>query len=61
MKAKVIMLAGPGSCGKTAVLHPAHDRLLDAGSTVIEPKEQLGENPHDFKSITGYGAAPLPL
>ncbi len=47
---KVILLKGPGSCGKTTTLNLTYDILISQGA-ISTQKKQEGGNPQDFSDL----------
>ena len=47
---KIIVLAGPNSCGKTSTLNIVYNLLFNDGG-VPTNRKQLGANPNDFLAI----------
>jgi hypothetical protein len=50
----VIMLKGPGSCGKTTTLNLVYEELIRAGAAITKDRAQLGANPKDFAVELSY-------
>ncbi|GHV26646.1 hypothetical protein AGMMS4952_07090 [Spirochaetia bacterium] len=59
---KVIMLRGPGSCGKTETLNIVYNHLFArSGTSIITPKSQLGKDPRDFETVLNYGGVKVAI
>ena len=50
----VIMLQGPGSCGKTTTLNLVYAELILAGATITTARVQAGGEPMDFETELLY-------
>jgi hypothetical protein len=50
---KIIVLAGPNSCGKTTSLNIVYNLLIAQGCTSTN-RQQLGSNPQDFSDIVNW-------
>jgi thymidylate kinase len=59
---EIIMLEGPGSCGKTTTINLVYDTLsATPGTTVITAKSQLGDNTKDFEAMLMYNGKKVAL
>jgi len=48
------MLSGERSCGKTSTLNMVYNSINPTEGDIIEPRKQLGGNPHDFECIVCF-------
>jgi hypothetical protein len=51
---KIVMLSGPGSCGKTTVLNMVYNKIVTPPAQIICEKSALGNTKKDFKCIVDY-------
>jgi ABC-type branched-subunit amino acid transport system ATPase component len=52
---KIVMLSGPGNCGKTTVLNMVYDKIVATPDQIISQKSALGGTvKKDFECIVAY-------
>ena len=54
MSCKVIGIIGESNVGKTTTLNELFDKLKELNATVVENKQQVGNDEHDFSCVFSF-------